>query len=366
MIREKHLFHRAVILTMSLVLVTAFVIPDNAIASSPPVFINEIHYDNTGTDTGEAIEIAGPAGANLSGWSLVLYNGNGGNLYNTTTLSGTIPDLGSGVGVLVFNYSTNGIQNGSPDGVALVNSVNTVIQFLSYEGSFIAFGGSADGIISDDIGVSESSSTPVGYSLQLTGSGSSYDDFTWLLAATNTFGAINTSQSFSVNPSPNLVINEIDYDQPSTDAAEFIELKNNGAFAVDLSEFTLDLVNGNGIVVYNTITFPQVTLAAGDYYVVCANAATVVNCDLDVTPDTNLVQNGAPDAVALLFNGILIDTVSYEGDTGDLYTEGSGIGLEDSAAEDDKGISRCSDGNDTDQSNLDFQFTRKHNRYRNI
>ena len=25
-------------------------------------FINEIHYDNTGKDTGEAIEIAGPAG----------------------------------------------------------------------------------------------------------------------------------------------------------------------------------------------------------------------------------------------------------------------------------------------------------------
>ena len=31
-------------------------------------FINEIHYDNTGKDTGEAIEIAGPAGTNLSGW----------------------------------------------------------------------------------------------------------------------------------------------------------------------------------------------------------------------------------------------------------------------------------------------------------
>ena len=32
------------------------------VAASPSVFINEIHYDNTGTDTGEAIEIAGPAG----------------------------------------------------------------------------------------------------------------------------------------------------------------------------------------------------------------------------------------------------------------------------------------------------------------
>ena len=43
--------------------------------ASPTVFINEIHYDNTGTDAGEFIEIAGPAGTNLSDYSLVLYNG---------------------------------------------------------------------------------------------------------------------------------------------------------------------------------------------------------------------------------------------------------------------------------------------------
>lgn len=53
-------------------------------------FINEIHYDNVSTDSGEGIEIAGPAGTSLSGWSLVLYNGNGGTVYNTVNLSGTI------------------------------------------------------------------------------------------------------------------------------------------------------------------------------------------------------------------------------------------------------------------------------------
>ena len=41
-------------------------------------------------------------------------------------------------------------------------------------------------------------------------------------------------------------------------------------------------------------------LAAGGYFVVCGNAATTLNCDLDVAPDTNLIQNGAPDAVGLL------------------------------------------------------------------
>src|SRR5262245_8983842 len=43
--------------------------------SGPAVFINEIHYDNVGTDTGEFIEIAGPAGTDLAGWRLVRYNG---------------------------------------------------------------------------------------------------------------------------------------------------------------------------------------------------------------------------------------------------------------------------------------------------
>src|SRR4051794_34542518 len=61
-----------------------------AAAVAPPdgaVFVNEIHYDNDGTDVGEAIEVAGPAGTDLAGWSLVLYNGNGGASYNTTVLS---------------------------------------------------------------------------------------------------------------------------------------------------------------------------------------------------------------------------------------------------------------------------------------
>ena len=40
------------------------------------VFINEIHYDNAGTDSGEFVEIAGLAGTDVTGWSIVLYNGN--------------------------------------------------------------------------------------------------------------------------------------------------------------------------------------------------------------------------------------------------------------------------------------------------
>lgn len=164
--------------------------------AQPAVFINEIHYDNTGTDAGEAIEIAGPAGTDLTGWSLVLYNGSGGAVYNTTTLSGVIPDQSNSFGTLSFSYPVNGIQNGSPDGVALVDASSTVVQFLSYEGTFVAVGGPANGMTSTDIGVSETGSEPLGQSLQLTGTGTTYADFSWSSPAPNTFGAINTGQTF--------------------------------------------------------------------------------------------------------------------------------------------------------------------------
>ena len=89
------------------------------------VFINEIHYDNEGADTGEAIEVAAPAGTDLSGWSLVLYNGSNSAPYSTTPLSGVMADQSGGYGFL--EVAVSGIQNGAPDGVALVNAENTVI-----------------------------------------------------------------------------------------------------------------------------------------------------------------------------------------------------------------------------------------------
>ena len=155
-----------------------------------------------------------------------------------------------------------------------------------------------------------------------------------------------------------LVINEIDYDQAGTDAAEFVEIKNVSGGPVDLTGYSVELVNGSsGAVIYNTIDLPSVSLAAGDYFVVCANAGTVANCDLDDSPDTNFIQNGAPDAVGLRNAAdALIDAVSYEGDTGAPYTEGSGTGLVDNSGDDDFGISRIPDGADTNQNNTDLDF----------
>ena len=334
------------------------VVQVTAQGGSTSVFINELHYDNTGSDTGEFIEIAGPAGTDLSGWTLALYNGSATqlNVYNTVNLLGILPDAtGSGFGFVSFAIA--GIQNGSPDGMALVDDTNAVVQFLCYEGTFTAASGPASGQTCTDIGVSEPSTTPVGDSLQLTGTGTVYEDFTWAGPSANTSGAVNTGQTFgtSTGGDPILVINEIDYDQASTDTAEFVEIKNDGTDAVNLDTYSLVFVNGSGggSSIYDTIDLPNISLAAGDYYVVCANAATVDNCDLDDGPDTNFIQNGAPDAVALLQGTTIVDTVSYEGDTAAPYTEGTGADA-DNPNDEDTGLSRFPDGTDTNDNSADF------------
>jgi len=159
------------------------------------VWINELHYDNASTDVGEMVEVAGAAGLDLTGWQLVAYNGSGGASYKTVNLNGTIPDQGGCVGTLSFAFTS--MQNGAPDGIALVDSGGAVVEFLSYEGVFTATNGPASGITSTDMGVSETSSTPVGQSLQRAGTGSTAADFTWQPPALDTPGLPNNGQVFS-------------------------------------------------------------------------------------------------------------------------------------------------------------------------
>ncbi len=169
-----------------------------------PAFINEIHYDNAGADSGEFIEIAGVAGTDLTGWKIVLYNGANGASYNPVmTLSGVIANQQNGFGTISVAYPTDGIQNGSPDAIALVDASNNVIQFLSYEGSFTATNGPAAGLTSVNVGVSENG-TQSGTSIGLIGSGTTYEDFHWALINGSTAGGVNAGQSFGgvVPPQP--------------------------------------------------------------------------------------------------------------------------------------------------------------------
>jgi hypothetical protein len=91
-------------------------------------------------------------------------------------------------------FPLNGIQNGMPDGLALVyNDAVIPGQFLSYEGSFTAVDGPANGMTSVDILVFESGELE-GLSIQLSGTGSAYSAFTWQMPAAETHGQLNNDQ----------------------------------------------------------------------------------------------------------------------------------------------------------------------------
>jgi PKD repeat protein len=169
-------------------------------------WINEIHYDNTGGDVNEFIEVViqNPGAYTLANFSVVLYNGNGGASYDTKTLDlFTVGASTNGYTFYHFVYPVNGIQNGAPDGMALAYSgVLIPGQWLSYEGVMTATDGPANGLSSADIGVIEAGTDPVGLSLQLSGSGAGYSEFLWLGPADDTPGQLNNNQTLGGAPLP--------------------------------------------------------------------------------------------------------------------------------------------------------------------
>ncbi len=120
--------------------------------------INEIDYDQVGNDSAEYIEIFNGSGGaiSLAGYKVVLVNGSStpGAAYTTFDLSGA-GTLASG-GYLVIGsttllatinatleipmgFATNNIQNGNPDGIALIDDTNNVvIDALAYGGAMAA------------------------------------------------------------------------------------------------------------------------------------------------------------------------------------------------------------------------------------
>jgi hypothetical protein len=170
------------------------------------LWINEFHYDDAGDDGNEFVEVVldpFSAGLNLSTIKLTLYNGANGMSYDTETLNGFVEGTGvNGYRIFSFTFPLNGIQNGAPDGLALsVNNVLVPGQFLSYEGSFTALNGDANGQNSVDISVAETGTTPDGESLRLAGTGDSYADFQWQAPAPHTKGLVNLGQTL-VAPVP--------------------------------------------------------------------------------------------------------------------------------------------------------------------
>lgn len=354
--------------------------PAAVVAPADPK-LNEWVANHTGSDTDEFVEVFGDPATDYSAYTILEIEGDGSG---AGVVDGVFPvGTTDGAGFWATAFFANGLENGTitlllVEGFtgALGNDLDT-----DNDGTFDATPWSR---VVDSVAVSDGGSTDRAYSPAVLAAfydgqpfapggasripdgedtdaaadwvrndfdGAGLPSFPGVEAApgeaVNTPGATNR-----VAQARTLVVNEVDYDQPSTDTAEFVEIKNVGTTSIDLSGYELVLVNGANDSVYKTIALPAVSLAPGGYFVVCGNAANTPGCDLDVTPDSNLVQNGAPDAVAIVQGGVIIDTLSYEGDVAG-FTEGTGAGA-DTGGGDHLGLSRFPDGADTDDNSADF------------
>ena len=197
---------------------------------SRDLWINEIHHSNDGPDTGEGVEIAGPAGTDLYGYRIWIYSGHG-SLYTVDggssgrapviALRGSIDDEGGSLGAV---WAPAERLRGGCQGLALTDPDNTLIEFVSYGGcqfnalegpvyEAAAAVGAADPAHPDSLvwstgirgprhspaqshrRVQEWSTLPVGHSLQLSGAGSTRPDFHWSGPLPHSRGRLNDYQA---------------------------------------------------------------------------------------------------------------------------------------------------------------------------
>ena len=210
--------------------------------SAQNIWLNELHYDNVGADEGEFVEVVleDVPGNVLSDYTVTFYNGSNGSEYDSISLDQFT--IGTNVDeFLILYYYKEGIQNGSPDGIA-IDYQGTLIpgQFLSYEGTFEAGEGPAIGVTSTDIGVSESGSTQIGESLQLLGNGSIYTDFVWQEPALETPGNLNNGQTIGGTPEPTIIVSSPnggeEWEQGSTHNITWISINFTDNVKIELEQ----------------------------------------------------------------------------------------------------------------------------------
>ncbi|MBN2671189.1 MAG: lamin tail domain-containing protein [Deltaproteobacteria bacterium] len=185
---------------------------------------------------------------------------------------------------------------------------------------------------------------------------------------------VDTNDTESVDTSDDscevvLVINEIDYDVPGADTAEFIELYNGSSCDVPLSGLAVVLVNGYDMSEYRRIHLEDAgveTLGVNEYLVIHGSDLVLDAGVLGIAVSTSsFIQNG-PDGIALLDTqtGRILDAFCYESameavqingleEPVNLVESEFAFGLED-ADDDSVTIGRFPDGTDSGNALLDW------------
>lgn len=155
------------------------------------------------------------------------------------------------------------------------------------------------------------------------------------------------------SPAAKLTINEFDYDQAGADNAEFVEIVNPNAAAVDLTDYRIEMINGSNGRKYGTYA-PAGSLPAGGYFVI-ADAAVIAALPAgtaNMPLKSGGLQNG-PDGIRIVEAGTgrVLDGVHYR-DSVPGAGEGRPAPKDDTAAP--TSIGRCNGGADSDDNGADF------------
>lgn len=162
-------------------------LPGTAQSACGGLRINELDYDQPGTDMQEFVELLGTPGASLAGLELHLVNGLNGIVYHSEPLTGTLPADGylvsGAVGVpnldiVLEDGGSNLIQNGAPDGIGLWDPMSSAYcDFVNYEGTVAGFNGWPD------IGMDTADTCSQGHSASLARRESTQPEDSWVSGA---------------------------------------------------------------------------------------------------------------------------------------------------------------------------------------
>lgn len=179
----------------------------------------------------------------------------------------------------------------------------------------MATNGPANGITSTDIGVQELSTTPIGYTLQLIGSGIQYTDFTWSGPIANTMGLPYTGQTLPVQIAS---FNATAYGNDVTLNWVTISEVNNYGFYVErraeseleFTELPNSFIKGAGTSLeMHDYTWTDFDVTSGDYYYRLRqvdldgwdNYSNIIRVKVDDATDVK-IENEGPQSFTLYQN----------------------------------------------------------------
>lgn len=344
---------------------------------NPALVINEVYYDDVSTDDESFIELYGPAGMVLDNYSVSPINQDCEVLCTVQLTGYVMPEDGFFVigmtGVAntdIVSTCPYQLQGGPCDGVIL--SYYATIHDAVYYSSVTCLNQCGEGDPAPD--PTDLSHTISRYPDGVDTNNNAVD----FCESLNTVGMPNECAPLPTTPPPTdtptvgptytptpfitvpptetpptetpvpvIVINEVFYDDPSTDDEGFIELYGEpGMMLTGFSVKGLDQTCGT----ICTISLDGYTVPADGFFVIAQNEL-VANYDLIAASCIGLLQNGPCDGVGLYLNNVLIDAVQY----GLACTPACGEGNPAVEPTDlTNTISRFPDGYDTNDNALDF------------